>query len=264
MRVRDFPIRRNLALLILFASGSAVVIASVGFAIYAGQRFRAAALREATALADTLGTNTAAAIQFSDRPSAREILAPCRRARRTWRQPLRQPRPRLRNLSFCWRRIQSHAVNLWHRRRGVWPRRLTLSQGVFLHRQRTGSIVIVLSLSEFPSVLMQYVKIAALVFLLSVFSAWLASMFLARLISDPLIRLSEIASGWQKKKTIRCARILGREAKPDCSSNHSTTCFRRSRSARRRSRMRSALCARAKSAMRWQLAAPTTACGTGT
>jgi len=194
MRIRDFPIRRNLALLILLASGSSVLIASAGFAIYENQRYRAGALREATALANTMGANTASALAFGDQRSARELLGALATEPNVIGANLYDSRGAL----FATYRSPGAAADLFpstYNGDGVrFDRRvLTLSRGVFLNHERTGSIVIVFSLGEFQTTLIEYAKIAALVLLLSVLFAWLAPMRLARLISDPLIRLSEIA-----------------------------------------------------------------------
>lgn len=194
MRIRDFPIRRKMALLILLASGSSVAIASVGFAIYENQRYRADALREATALANTLGANTAAELAFGDQRSARELLGALATEPNVIGADLYDSRGRL----FATYRSQGAAADLFlstYNGDGVrFDRRvLRLSRGVFLNRERTGSIVIFFSLGEFQTMLIEYSKIAALVLLLSVLFAWLAPMRLARLVSDPLVRLSQIA-----------------------------------------------------------------------
>ena len=74
MRIRDYSMRFNLTLLTLTASVAAVVLASVGFALYDGRSNRASALREVTALADTLGANTAASLVFNDPNTAAAML----------------------------------------------------------------------------------------------------------------------------------------------------------------------------------------------
>ena len=85
MHINDLPIRFKLAILILTASVLAVLLASLGFVIYEYQSYRASAVRELTALADTLGANTAASLAFSDQATAKEMLgalatrAPCPR-----------------------------------------------------------------------------------------------------------------------------------------------------------------------------------------
>jgi PAS domain-containing protein len=74
MHIRDFSIRTNLALLILSASALAVLLASFGFGIYERQNYRASAVRELTALADTLGANCAASLAFNDQTTAQQML----------------------------------------------------------------------------------------------------------------------------------------------------------------------------------------------
>src|SRR5580700_10468872 len=74
MKIRDLSIRFKLALLILSASALAVLLASFGFAVYERQSYRASAVRELTALADTLGANTAASLAFNDESTAEDML----------------------------------------------------------------------------------------------------------------------------------------------------------------------------------------------
>ena len=74
MHIRNFSIRANLIVLILCASALAVLLASFGFGIYERQNYRASAVGELTALADTLGANTAASLAFNDQSTAEEIL----------------------------------------------------------------------------------------------------------------------------------------------------------------------------------------------
>jgi len=74
MHIRNLSIRIKLAILILTASGIAVVLASLDFAIYERQSYRASAISELTALADTLGANTAASLAFNDQKTAKAML----------------------------------------------------------------------------------------------------------------------------------------------------------------------------------------------
>ena len=74
MRTRDLSIRANLTLLILSASSLAVLFASFAFGIYERSNYRSNAVRELTALADTLGENTAASLAFNDQKTAEGML----------------------------------------------------------------------------------------------------------------------------------------------------------------------------------------------
>ena len=71
MHIRNLSLRANLIFLILATSVLAVLLASVGFGIYERQNYRASAIRETTALADTVAANTAASLAFDDPATAR-------------------------------------------------------------------------------------------------------------------------------------------------------------------------------------------------
>jgi len=194
MRVRDFSIRFNLALLILSTSAIAVLLASIGFAVYQRESYRASAVRELTALADTLGANTAASLAFNDQRTAREML----RALAT------EPNVPI----ACLYDDQGSIFAEYRIRRGARPlalpaRRgdgayfdgefLTLFRGVLLNGERTGSIALVYDLHGFRAQLLEYAKIALLVLLVSVFVTFLASIRLAQSIGDPLVQLADVA-----------------------------------------------------------------------
>ncbi len=68
---RDRSFFDLLVLLILSASALAVLLASLGFGIYERQNYLASSVREFTALADTLGANTAASLAFNDQATER-------------------------------------------------------------------------------------------------------------------------------------------------------------------------------------------------
>jgi diguanylate cyclase (GGDEF)-like protein/PAS domain S-box-containing protein len=195
MHTRDFSIRFNLALLILSASGLSVLLASIGFAIYERQSYRESAVRELTALADTLGANTAASLAFNDQSTAKEMLGAL------------ATEPNV--LIACLYDNQGHIFEKYRGRSGpptlVPPalrgdgayfdgQSLTLVRGVLLSGEHTGSIALVFDLRGFRSRLLQYVKIASLVLLLSVIATFLVSLRLARSIADPLVKLAAVAS----------------------------------------------------------------------
>ena len=194
MHIRDFSIRFNLALLILSASALAVLLASVGFAVYERQSYRGSAIRELTALADTLGANTAASLEFNDQRTAKEMLSAL----------VTEPNV----LAACLYDNQG-GIFAEYRSPGaprtlVLPARLrdgayfdgeslTLFRGVRVNGERTGSIALVFDLRGFRARLLEYAKIAVIVLLVSVIATFLASMRLARSIGDPLVQLAVVA-----------------------------------------------------------------------
>ena len=194
MRIRDFSIRFNLALLILTASVLAVLLASLGFAIYERQSDRASAVRELTALADTLGANTAASLAFNDERTAKEMLSALATEPNVLVACLYDNKGRI----FAEYRSPggpSALILPAGRHDGAYfdGESLTLFRGVLLNGERTGSIAIVFDLREFRSRLLEYAKIAMLVLLVSVFATFLVSLHLARSIGDPLVQLAAVA-----------------------------------------------------------------------
>ena len=164
MRIRDFSIRFNLILLILSASALAVLLASLGFAIYQRQSYRASAVRELTALADTLGANTAASLAFNDRRTAEEMLGALATEPNVILACLYDNQGKI----FAEYRSPSGSLKLdFPARRGDGAyfdgEFLTLFRGVELNGEHTGSIALLFDLRGFRSLLIQYVKIAFLV-----------------------------------------------------------------------------------------------------
>ncbi len=194
MSVQDLPIRVRLALLILFSSCLAVLLAAIGFAVYERGSLRVSAEREVTALADSLGTNTAASLAFSDQKTAEEML----RSLSTEPHVLAAVLYDNGGQVFAEYHRDAAAGRLaqisW-RADGTQfdSRNLTLFRGVFLSKERVGTIALVFDLSEFHSRLLNYIQIAILVLFLSVLSAFLASLRLAQSIGRPLVQLSSVA-----------------------------------------------------------------------
>ena len=209
MRLRDLSIRFNLAALILSASVLAVVLASVGFAIYERQSYRASAVRELTALADTLGTNTAASIAFNDQRTANEMLS----ALGTEPDLLLACLYDNRGSVFAdYRSSGGQFTGLPALRRdGAYfdGESVILFRGVQLNGERTGSIALEFDLRGFRSVLIEYGKIASLVLLVSVFVTFLASLHFARYIGDPLVQLAAVARQISEHKDYSVRAGLG-------------------------------------------------------
>ena len=215
MLMRNLSIRANLALLILFASGLAVVFASFGFGIYESRNYRNSALSELTALADTLGANTAASLAFDDKKTAQEMLGALATETHVIQASLYDNDGR----AFAeFRRGGSQNGLLPPRPRsdGAYfdSKSLTLYRGVLLNGQRTGSIAIVFDLSDLRSRLLQYTGIASLVLFLSVLVTFLASLRLAVSIGAPLVHLADVASrvSAEKDYSIRAKVEAGGES----------------------------------------------------
>jgi diguanylate cyclase (GGDEF)-like protein/PAS domain S-box-containing protein len=215
MQLRNLSIRFNLALLTLSASVIAVVFASLGFAVYERQSYRASAVREVTALADTLGANTGASLAFNDERAAEEMLSALSTEPHVLAACLYDEQG---HIFAEYRRAGSPSVLVFptRRRDGAYFGResLILFRGVLLNGDRTGSIALVFDLREFRSRLLEYAKIAILVILVSVVVTFLASLRLAASIANPLVQLAALAGRISSDKdySVRAKIRAGGEA----------------------------------------------------
>jgi diguanylate cyclase (GGDEF)-like protein/PAS domain S-box-containing protein len=194
MHIRDFSLRANLILLILSASALAVLLASFGFGIYERQNYRASSVRELTALADTLGANTAASLAFNDQATAEEMLGALATEPHVLDARLYDDKGHI-FAEYRGPGREGGIVLPGLRPDGAYfdQQSLSLFRGVRLNGERTGSIALVFDLNDLRSQLLQYAKIALLVLLVSVLSALLASMRLAVSIGEPLVKLAAVA-----------------------------------------------------------------------
>ena len=262
MRIRDLSIRFNLALLILSASVLAVLLASFGFAIYERQSYRASAVRELTALADTLGANTAASLAFNDQRTANEMLGAL----------ATEPHVLVACLYDNDGTSLRNTADRRHARVSSFPRCATteptsmaslslFSAGSCSTANAPGSIALVFDLSEFRSRLLEYAKIAVLVLLLSVLVTFLASLATCAVsLEIPWCNWPLSPAASRPTRTTPSVPKSGPAAKPAFSFDRSTKCSPRFNRANGRSKAYR----KAKSAMPSPLAAPTTAFGTGT
>jgi diguanylate cyclase (GGDEF)-like protein/PAS domain S-box-containing protein len=215
MQFRNLSIRFNLALLTLFVSVIAVLLASFGFAIYERQSYRASAVREVTALADTLGANTAASLAFNDERAAREMLSALSTEPHVVAACLYDERG---HIFAEYRRAGSESVAVFPASRpdGAYFGResLILFRGVLLNGERTGSIALVFDLRELRSRLLEYAEIAIVVILISVVVTFLASLRLAASIANPLVQLAALAGRISSDKdySVRAKIRAGGEA----------------------------------------------------
>jgi signal transduction histidine kinase/CheY-like chemotaxis protein/HPt (histidine-containing phosphotransfer) domain-containing protein len=194
MKFRNLPIRRKLALLVLSSSVLAVILACCGFAIYERQAYRASTVSELTALAETLGANTAASLAFNDQKTAREMLGALEADHNVLSASLFDGHGML----FAeYRRagLAANASTPLARADGSYfaPDSVTLVRGVSIMGDKTGTIAIVSNLSGSHERLREYVEIAFLVLLISILATYLISAHLLRLVSDPIVQLAKIA-----------------------------------------------------------------------
>jgi signal transduction histidine kinase/DNA-binding response OmpR family regulator len=198
---RNSSIQRKLAAVILATSCLALALACAGFAIYQRASFRTTMVSELSALADTLGANTAASLMFSDRKSAHDmlralggekhIIAACLYDNQgkiftEYRRP---------ELAGSFEMPTSHGDDAQFD-----SEHLRLSRNVSLEGTKVGSITIISDLGLLHAAFRQYARISALVLLVSIFLALVVSSQLLRVITAPILELARIAGGVSRQK----------------------------------------------------------------
>jgi signal transduction histidine kinase/DNA-binding response OmpR family regulator len=188
----DASIQRKPMMLILCTSLLGLGVACAGFFFYERSSFRSGMTSELSALADTLGANTAASLAFNDHKSAQDMLGALR--------------------------AENHVVGAWlydgagqvfaeYQRAGATlnapglredgaqftPDFLTLFRSIRLDTGKAGVIAIVSDLGALNARVLQYAKITALVIFVSVLATFLVSSRLIRLITDPILHLESVA-----------------------------------------------------------------------
>ncbi len=194
MFTQDWSIRRKLTLLVISACVFALTLACIGFALYERASFRTDIASELTTLADTLGANAAASLAFNDPKTGSEMLGALRTEDHV--------------LAACLYDLQGNVFAVYRRKdvgsgfpmpapsddgSKFQQASVTLFRSVFLKGEQTGSIAIVSDLEEFTVKTRQYMKIAFLVLFVSLSVTYLFSMRLLRVITDPIVRLSDLA-----------------------------------------------------------------------
>jgi signal transduction histidine kinase/DNA-binding response OmpR family regulator len=198
---RNLSIQRKLGAVILATSCFALALACAGFALYQRASLRATMISELSALADTLGANTAAALMFNDRKSAHDMLGALGGERHIIAACLYDDQGKI----FTeYRRpglAGSFEMPAWHGDGAQFDsEHLRLSRNVSLEGTKVGSITIISDLGLLHAAFQQYVRISALVLVVSIFLAFVVSSQLLRVITAPILELAKIAGGVSTQK----------------------------------------------------------------
>ncbi|OLC94229.1 MAG: hypothetical protein AUH86_15005 [Acidobacteria bacterium 13_1_40CM_4_58_4] len=187
-------IQRKLAIVVLCTSLLGLGIACAAFELYERTSFRRALTDELTALADTVGANSAASLAFDDRKSARDVLAGLSAEHHIVAACLYDSHG---TIFAEYRRPGSgpeFQMPPWREDGATFsPEALTLNRTVSMGGEKIGGIAIVSDLTALRAKMREYTEISALVLLLSVLATLFVSSRLLRLITEPILALAEVA-----------------------------------------------------------------------
>jgi len=192
-RLQDMPIRRKVTLIILLTSTTTLLLACAAFIHYELVASRQGMVRDLEVMADVLGQNSTAALQFDDRSAGDNILLAL------------QAKPHV--VAACLytkdgERFAAYVV------RGMRPSlpsqpgeagyrftsdRLVMFRPVRLDQKVIGTIYLQSDLNDLDDRLRSFARIAALVVLGSIGVAAAISFWMQRLVSQPILRLANTA-----------------------------------------------------------------------
>ncbi len=193
IRFKDIPIQQKVTLVMLLASASALLLTCVAFVGYERVTFRRALVRDLTALADVVGQNCTAAIQFKNETDAANTLRAL------------QANPSVTAAAVYTRDGTRFAIYARPDNPSVLPAtpeaeghrferdRLVLFRPLLLDSKRIGTIGLQASLQELHDRMRTYGGIVVLVFVCAALLAVVISYPLQRMISRPILGLAETA-----------------------------------------------------------------------
>jgi signal transduction histidine kinase/DNA-binding response OmpR family regulator len=191
---RDAPIKRKLTFVILCTCVLGLSVTCMAFEIYERASFRGTMVRGLAANADSLGLATAASLTFDDKKFAEQMLSTIRSERYVMAAVLYDKNGKV----FAEYRRDGLGAEFktpaWKEEGTEFePWSLTLYRNISLGGEKAGSIAIVSDLSELQSKMREYRTLSLFVLAVSILITFVISSRLVRLITQPILRLAEIA-----------------------------------------------------------------------
>ena len=190
---KNLSINTKLNLLVIMASGVALLLSSVAFVSNDYQMIRASKVRQLTALANVLGSNSTAALTFDDPSTATELLSSLRV----------QPTVQFACLYDARGKVFARYVN------GASPKvvpppdksghkftesgYLDVTKQIVQDGELIGTIYFHTTMHDLRAQLIRYAGIVAVVMIVSLTGSFVLSSTLQRAISKPILRLAKTA-----------------------------------------------------------------------
>ena len=192
---RDASIQRKLTFVILCTCVLGLSLTCVAFEIYERASFRKAMISNLTENADSLGLATAASLTFDDKKFAEQMLGTIRSEHYVMAAVLYNEKGEV----FAeYRRSDVgggfRTPTLREEGTIFEDETLTLYRNVSVDGRKKGSIAIVSDLSELQTKMRQYRELSIGVLLVSILVTFLISSRLVGLITQPILRLAEVAA----------------------------------------------------------------------
>jgi signal transduction histidine kinase len=198
--LRNVPIRQKLVLIIMLATGLALLIAGTVLIVFELLRFRADMVSDLNTLADVVAQNTTAALTFDDPKAAQETLTAFESRRPVMAAAVYDEEGRL----FARYLRPGVKADFPARPEGDEARfedgSLSVFRPVVLGGERLGTVYVRSDLGEMYTRLKVQAATVAAVFLVAGLAALLLSSTLQRVISRPILHLAETARAVSERR----------------------------------------------------------------
>jgi PAS domain S-box-containing protein len=200
-RFYNLSLQRKQMLIIMLISAAALLLACAAFVIYDALAYRREMATSAASLAEVVGNNTTAAIEFNDSNVARQTLAALAGVPKIQHARVRT----LDGATFAtYSRDGAHPPAFPHLAAESEHRftadGLLVAVPIFQGSERVGTIELVANLSEFQRRLWRYAGIVAFVFAGSLVVAFFLSLQLGRLTTRPVQHLAQVVQSVTREK----------------------------------------------------------------
>lgn len=194
LNFRDISLRRKQTLIIMLTSSVALLLACTAFVAYDIFMFRREMVESTSSLAEVVGNNLTAAIDFNDPDTAAQTLAALRGEPKIVLAQVHTPDGQLfatytRDGAMPPPEISPPQVT----QHEFTANHLHLFRPIMQGDQRVGTIRLIATLEELRARLWSYAGIAGLVLIVSLGAAFGLSNQLQKLISDPILHLAQTA-----------------------------------------------------------------------
>ena len=198
---RHATIGQKLTFIILVTCGVSIMMACTALAVYDAVAFRTAIASQLTSTAGIAGSNSTAALTFSDAFAARETLASLRSEPHIVEACIYKPDG---TVLAKYARLDSDPDFTAPARRSTGiefnPREVTLFQPIQLAGEEIGTIYLKSDLGELYARAGRFAEIVLIVMLATFVTAFLLAARLQRVISTPVLELARTASAVSERK----------------------------------------------------------------
>ena len=194
LNFRNLSLRRKQMLILMLTSSLSLLLACAAFVAYDVSRFRREMVESVSSLAEVVGNNTTAALDFNDPTAAAQTLTALRGEPNIVRAHVHTPDGQV--FATYAREGAPLPPELPHSvgaRQEFTARHLHLFRPIMVGSEQVGSIELITDLRELQERLWSYAEIAGLVLAVSLLVAFALSSWLQRLISNPILHLAKLA-----------------------------------------------------------------------